>query len=89
MQPFSISINNQQVQMGCPLPESITEFTVVLHPLLNFQLPAEQTSALKLWLNAIIDKLNTDYVMFNGVLIRSDELNKFLIKDFYEQRRTT
>ena len=30
MQPFSISINNQQVQMGCQLPESITEFTVVL-----------------------------------------------------------
>ena len=77
MQPFSISINNHQVQMGCQLPESITEFTVVLHPLLSLQLPAEQTASLKLWLNTIIDKLNTDYVMFNGVLIRSDELNKF------------
>ena len=77
MQPFSISINNQQVQMGCPLPESITEFTVVLHPLLSLQLPAEQTALLKLWLNTIIDRLNTEYVMYYEVLIRSDELNKF------------
>lgn len=77
MQPFSISINNQQVQMGCQLPESITEFTVVLHPMLSFQLPAEQTTLLKLWLNTIIDKLDTEYVMYNNVLIKSDELNKF------------
>ena len=77
MQPFSISINNQQVQMGYQLPESITEFTVVLHPMLSFQLPAEQTVLLKLWLNTIIDKLDTEYVMYNNVLIKSDELNKF------------
>ena len=63
--------------MGCQLPESITEFTVVLHPMLSFQLPAEQTTLLKLWLNIIIDKLDTEYVMYNNVLIKSDELNKF------------
>ena len=63
--------------MGCQLPESITEFTVVLHPMLSFQLPAEQTVLLKLWLNTIIDKLDTEYVMYNNVLIKSDELSKF------------
>lgn len=77
MLQFSISINNQQVQMGCQLPESITEFTVVLHPMLSFQLPAEQAALLKLWLNEIIDKLDTEYVMYNNVLIKSDELHKF------------
>lgn len=77
MQPFSISINNQQVQMGYQLPEIITEFTVVLHPMLSFQLPAEQATLLKLWLNTIIDKLDTEYVMYDDVLIKSDELNKF------------
>lgn len=63
--------------MGCQLPESITEFTVVLHPMLIFQLPTEQTALLKLWLNNIIEKLDTEYVMYNDVLIKSDELNKF------------
>ena len=63
--------------MGCQLPESITEFTIVLHPLLSYQLTAEQTVLLKLWLNNIIDRLDTEYVMYNEVLIRSDELNKF------------
>ena len=75
MQFISISINNQLVELGSPLPNSIYEFSVLLF--MNATLDAASAVALKQWLNNIIDRLDTDYVSYNNVLIPTNELVKF------------
>ena len=75
MQFISISINNQLVELGSPLPNSIYEFSVLLFT--NATLDAASAVALKAWLNSIIDRLDTDYVSYNNVLIPTNELVKF------------
>ena len=75
MQFISVSINNQLVELGSPLPDSIYEFSVLL--LMNATLDAASAIALKAWLNNIIDRLDTDYVSYNNVLIPTNELVKF------------
>ena len=75
MQFISVSINNQLVELGSPLPNSIYEFSVLL--LMNATLDAASAVALKAWLNSIIDRLDTDYVSYNNVLIPTNELVKF------------
>ena len=75
MQFISISINNQPVELGSPLPNSIYEFSVLLF--MNATLDAASAVALKAWLNSIIDRLDTDYVSYNNVLIPTNELVKF------------
>ena len=75
MQFISISINNQLVELGSPLPDSIYEFSVLLF--MNVTLDAASTIAVKAWLNNIVDRLDTDYVSYNNVLIPTNELVKF------------
>ena len=75
MQFISVSINNQLVELGSPLPDSIYEFSVLLF--MNVTLDAASTIAIKAWLNNIIDRLDTDYVSYNNVLIPTNELVKF------------
>lgn len=75
MQFISVSINNQLVELGSPLPDSIYEFSVLLF--MNVTLDATSTIAVKAWLNNIIDRLDTDYVSYNNVLIPTNELVKF------------
>ena len=75
MQFVSISINNQLVELGSPLPDSIYEFSVLLF--MNVTLDAASTIAVKAWLNNIVDRLDTDYVSYNNVLIPTNELVKF------------
>ena len=75
MQFISVSINNQLVELGAPLPDSIYEFSVLLF--MNATLDAASVVALKAWLNNIVDRLDTDYVSYNNVLIPTNELVKF------------
>ena len=75
MQFISVSINNQLVELGSPLPDSIYEFSILLF--MNVALNAASTIAVKAWLNNIIDRLDTDYVSYNNVLIPANELVKF------------
>ena len=75
MQFISVSINNQLVELGSPLPNSIYEFSVLLF--MNATLDTASAAALKAWLNNIIDRLDTDYVSYNNVLIPTNELVKF------------
>ena len=75
MQFISVSINNQLVELGSPLPDSIYEFSVLLF--MNVTLDAASTTAIKAWLNNIVDRLDTDYVSYNNVLIPTNELVKF------------
>jgi hypothetical protein len=44
---------------------------------MNATLDAASAVALKAWLNSIIDRLDTDYVSYNNVLIPTNELGKF------------
>ena len=75
MQFITVSINNQLVELGSPLPDSIYEFGVLLF--MNVTLDAASTIAIKAWLNNIVDRLDTDYVSYNNVLIPTNELVKF------------
>ena len=75
MQFISVSINNQLVELGSPLPDSIYEFSVLLF--MNVTLDAASTIAIKAWLNNIVDRLDTGYVSYNNVLIPTNELVKF------------
>ena len=77
MEPILISINKQQVQLGCILPDKITEFALQTNPFIQLQVDPAQATFIKSWLNDIVDRLDTEYVLYNGTLIKSAELRKF------------
>ena len=77
MQPILISINKQQVQIGCLLPDTITEFAIQTNPLIRLQVDPAQATFIKAWFNDIVDRLDTEYVLYNGTLIKSTKLRKF------------
>ena len=77
MQPLLIIINKQQVQIGCKLPDTITELTIQTNPLIQLQCESFEVALIKQWLNNIVDRLDTEYVLYNGTLIKSAELRKF------------
>lgn len=74
-QPFSIIINNQPYQLGQPPPTQITHLDITIH--MPIQIPSNQTPHIKAWLNLIIERLDCDYVTYNGTLIPTSELTKF------------
>ena len=77
MQPILISINKQQVQIGCQLPDIITEFAIQTNPFIQLQVDHAQATYIKAWLNDIADRLDTEYVLYNGTLVKSTDLRKF------------
>ena len=81
MTPVKIIINNGLYQLLQPLPSSITSFCIEYNPNIRVKFSKEQTPHVKAWFNDIIERLDTDYVSFNGVLIPSSDLNKFSQKD--------
>ena len=77
MQPILISINKQQVQIGCQLPDVITQLSLDLNPFIQLQCEQHEVALIKAWLNDVVDRLDTEYVAYNGTLIKSTELRKF------------
>ena len=77
MEPILISINKQLVQLGCKLPDKITEFAVQTNPFIQLQVDPTEATFIKSWLNDIVDRLDTEYVLYNGTLIKSTDLRKF------------
>lgn len=77
MQPILILINNQSVQIGCQLPDVITQFSLDLNPLIQLQCEQHEATYIKAWLNDVVDRLDTEYVLYNGTLIKSTDLRKF------------
>jgi hypothetical protein len=77
MEPILISINKQHVQLGSPLPDVITEFAVQTNPFILLQVEPAQATFIKAWLNDVVDRLDTEYVLYNETLIKSTELRKF------------
>lgn len=77
MEPILISINKQLVQLGCKLSNKITEFAVQTNPFIRLEVEPAQATFIKSWLNDIVDRLDTEYVLYNGTLIKSAELRKF------------
>ena len=77
MQPILILINNQPVQICCQLPDVITKLSLDLNPLIQLQCEQHEVVLIKAWLNDVVDKLDTEYVSYNGTLIKSTELRKF------------
>jgi hypothetical protein len=77
MEPILISINKQHVQLGSPLPDVITELAIQTNPFILLQVDSAQATFIKAWLNDVVDRLDTEYVLYNGTLIKSTELRKF------------
>ena len=77
MQPILISINKQLVQILCPLPVTIHELAIQTNPFIQLQVDPIQAAQIKQWLNDIVDRLDTEYVLYNGTLIKSTDLRKF------------
>ena len=77
MEPILISINKQLVQIGCKLPDKITEFAVQTNPFIRLEVEPAQATFIKSWLNDVMDRLDTEYVLYNGTLIKSAELRRF------------
>lgn len=77
MQPILILINNQPVQIGCQLPDAITQLSIDLNPLIRLQCEPHEVVLIKAWLNDVVDRLDTEYVSYNGTLIKSTDLRKF------------
>ena len=77
MQPILISINKQQVQIGCQLPDIITELAIQTNPFIRLQVDPAETTYIKAWLNDVVDRLDTEYVLYNGTLVKSTDLRKF------------
>lgn len=77
MQPILISINKEQVQIGCQLPDVITQLSIDLNPLIQLQCEQHEVALIKVWLNDVVDRLDTEYVAYNGTLIKSTDLRKF------------
>ena len=77
MEPILISINKQLVQIGCILPDKITEFALQTNPFIQLQVDPAQATWIKSWLNDVVDRLDTEYVTYNETLVKSAELRKF------------
>ena len=77
MQPILILINNQLVQIGCQLPDVITQLSLDLNTFIQLQCEQHEVALIKAWLNDVVDRLDTEYILYNGTLIKSTELRKF------------
>ena len=77
MQPILILINNQPVQIGCQLPDVITQLSLDLNPFIQLQCEQHEVALIKTRLNDVLDRLDTEYVTYNGTLIKSTDLRKF------------
>jgi len=76
MQPIQIFINDQLVEVLSPLPEKITSFSVLIMP---FHIPIAQSAIIpvKQWLNTLIDRLDTEHVVYNNTFIETKDLRRF------------
>ena len=63
--------------MGCPLPDTITEFAIQTNSFIRLQVDPAQATFIKAWFNDIVDRLDTEYVLYNGTLVKSIELRRF------------
>ena len=77
MQPILILINNQPVQIGCQLPDVITQLSLDLNPFIRLPCEQHEVVLIKAWLNDVVDRLDTEYVTYNGTLVKSTGLRKF------------
>ena len=77
MQPILILINNQPVQIACKLPDVITQLSLDLNPFIQLQCEQHEVALIKAWLNDVVDRLDTEYVAYNGTLVKSTDLRKF------------
>jgi len=76
MQPIQIFINDQLVEVLSPLPEKITSFSVLIMP---FHIPITKSAIIpvKQWLNTLIDRLDTEHVVYNNTFIETKDLRRF------------
>lgn len=76
MIPIQININGIFVDILSPLPDKINNFSVTLLPI-YIPIPNERVVEVKKWLNTLIDRLDTDFVVFNNTFVETKDLRKF------------
>jgi len=69
-------VNNKRVILLEELPEKVTQLSLMLHPAVRIKIPKHQEKAIKKWLNILVDRVQCDYVSYNGVLIPKGDLRK-------------
>ena len=75
MNPFQIVVNNTPIQLGTPLPKTITMFKITC--LLPITIPKSQAPLVRQWLNTIVERLDCEYIEYNGVLVNVEEIELF------------
>lgn len=75
MNPLTILLNGQPVDLGSPVPSEVFSFSVLI--LMPLQLPTDQSPLVKEWLNLIMSRLTCSHVSFNNVLIPVEDLVRF------------
>jgi len=80
---LQIRINSEDCQLGQDLPDKITHLNIVhtSHPFHREVLQPGQAILIKRWLNEVMDRLELEdgYVTYNGLAVRQEDLNKFLL----------
>ena len=76
---MQIIINGIPIQLGGTLPSEITSCEIIADPLtLSFTyVQPNQLPLLKQWFNTLIDNCTCEWVIFNNIYCKVDELTKF------------
>ena len=75
---IQIKINHRPINIGDPIPDKIDYLDIVTIRTFQRQIvPPHQVPLVKKWLNDVVDALDTDYILFNDILIPPSSLNKF------------
>ena len=74
---FQIMINGTVFNIGQPLPPIIYHCSIIYPPFVRIQVPKDQLLLIKQWFNQLITNCTCEYIFFNDIYYRVDELNKF------------
>ena len=75
MEPYQFKLNGEYVQLLERIPERVTSLEVLLH--INVRVEHGMGLHIKTWLNDIMDRLDCEYVTYQGILIPTKELKRF------------
>lgn len=70
-------VNDVQVELLGKLLEKITSLIVQLSPV-YFRILGNQVVLLKKWLNQVVERITSKYIEYQGALVRSNKLVKFI-----------
>ena len=77
MSPVSIIANGANLNLGGALPSHITSLVVdIKTSIIPIRIPKQQSILIRKWLKALIEALKCDYITYNGILIRVEDIRR-------------